>query len=161
MNLQNIPAVQGHIDSSFDDDRWMGSGAPDASRYTFWFLGDDPDGPAVFCVTAPPNPSGKETSAHSHSADQVRVVLEGSFKVGNKWYHAGEMRVQDKGRIYGPEVVGPEGCRYLVVFEKRSAIVPKFVKAALPENAAIIAGLTQLIAPACGQQAAVAASPAA
>jgi hypothetical protein len=146
-NLHAIAALQGHIDSNFGDERWFWKeGSP---RYTFWFLGDDPDGPAVFCVSAPPNPEGKETGAHSHGCDQVRMILEGRFKVGTKWYGPAEMRIQDANRIYGPEVVAPEGCKYIVVFEKRSGIIPRFVKADEPGNIAVVNFLKNLIAPAC------------
>ena len=129
MNLTMIKAVQGHIDSSFDDDRWMLAPGGSGIRLNFWFMGDDPDGPVVACSVYPPNPEGAENApAHSHSSDSIRIIVEGSFKVGAKWYEAGQMRIQDAGRIYGPEVVGPNGCKQIIIFEKRSSVFPNYVK---------------------------------
>jgi hypothetical protein len=129
MNLTMIKAIQGHIDSSFDDDRWMLASGGSGVRLNFWFMGDDPDGPVVTCAVYPPNPDGRENApAHSHSSDTIRIVVEGRFKVGTKWYEAGEMRIQEAGRIYGPEEVGPDGCKQIVIFEKRSSMFPNYVK---------------------------------
>ena len=129
MNLHKIPVSQGHIDSSFDDDRWMTLEDHPGLRLAFWFMGDDPDCPLVSCGVYPPNPDGRENApAHSHPSDSIRIIVEGSFKVGTQWYKAGQMRIQDAGRIYGPEVVGPEGCKQVIIFEKRSAMFPKYVR---------------------------------
>jgi len=129
MNLTMIKAIQGHIDSSFDDDRWMLAPGDSGYRWNFWFLGDDPDGPVVVCTIAPPNPDGNETApSHSHSSDAIRIILEGSFKVGEKWYEAGEMRFQEAGVIYGPEVVGPNGCKQINIYEKRGAMNADYAK---------------------------------
>ena len=71
MNLTMIKAIQGHIDSSFDDDRWMVVAGDSGIRLNFWFMGDDPDGPVVTCAVYPPNPDGKE-NAPAHSQHLVR-----------------------------------------------------------------------------------------
>jgi len=127
MNLTMIKAIQGHIDSSFDDERWLPApGEPDRRR-TMWFMGDDPDGPCVATTTYPPNPDGKENApTHSYSSDTIRIFVEGSFKVGTKWYKAGEMRFQEAGLFYGPLVVGPDGCKQVMIFEKRSSLFPNY-----------------------------------
>jgi len=129
MNLKMIKAIQGHIDSSFDDERWMPAPGESDRPRNYWFMGDDPDGPVVTCSIYPPNPDGKENApAHSHSSDTIRIIVEGRFKVGTKWYETGEMRIQDAGRVYGPEVVGPDGCKQIIIFEKRSSMFPDYVK---------------------------------
>jgi len=151
MNLTRIKAMQGHIDSSFDDDRWMSAPNGSGGRFTFWFMGDDPDRPVVTCSVAPPNPDGLETApAHSHSSDTIRIVVKGRFKVGTKWYEAGEMRIQEAGRIYGPEVVGPDGCKQIVIFEKRSSVTPKYANdkaEGVREHAAVADHIREMMAP--------------
>lgn len=133
-NMQNLPYRQGHIDWSFESGPWFGY-EPSADnvnstrgiKNSLWFLGDDEDGPMVVCVEMPPNTTGYVTAAHSHASDQVRIMVSGSFRIGNDWYKAGDIRFQEAGKIYGPEEVGPEGCRFILVFSKRSAVVADYV----------------------------------
>jgi hypothetical protein len=120
-NLQNIEYAYGHIDWNFDDGAYFGQTAS-GLKSAFWFLGDDPDGPVALCIDIPPNTDGREAVAHKHDSDQVRVFISGTFKIGNDWYKPGDVRIQEAGKYYGPEMAGPEGSRQILFFNKRSGV---------------------------------------
>jgi len=48
----------------------------------------------VVCIDLPPNTTGHETPAHKHASDQVRIIVSGTFKIGNEWLKAGDIRFQ-------------------------------------------------------------------
>jgi hypothetical protein len=127
-NLQNVKYQHGHIDWSFDSNVWFDDGSRAAAaggralKTAMWFLGDDEDGPMVVCIDIPPNTTGHVTPAHSHASDQVRIILTGTFRIGNDWYGPGDIRFQEAGKIYGPEETGPEGSRQILIFNKRSGV---------------------------------------
>jgi hypothetical protein len=140
-NMQGVSAQYGHIDWAFDTGPWydfanigLGVDEPLSLKSAFWFLGPDADGPLAACLESAPNPSGTATPAHSHDSDQVRVIVSGSIKIGTTWYTAGDVRFQQADKIYGPEVVGPEGCREVLFFNRRSAIIPQYVGKAEPPS---------------------------
>jgi hypothetical protein len=74
---------------------------------------DDPKAPHVFWSR---NPPGTVWDAQSHHADYIMTYLQGSAKVGDKWYHAGDARIVKAGTISGPSEVGPDGSTGLLVF---------------------------------------------
>jgi hypothetical protein len=132
-NFQNLKAEHGHIDWTFDEGPWFGENLGEGSsasrglKSAFFFLGDDEDGPCALFIDIPPNTTGRLTGAHKHASDQVRVIISGTFKVGNDWYKAGDVRIQEAGKIYGPEMTGPEGSRQVLFFNKRSGVAADFV----------------------------------
>src|SRR5690606_15404930 len=67
----------------------------------------------VWRAVFPPNCT---VSAHTHNADYIELILEGSQKVGRTWYGPGDIRVVDGGTVYGPLVTGPDGVTVLVIF---------------------------------------------
>jgi hypothetical protein len=150
-NLQNVEYKQGHIDWSFEKGPWFepggavaeGEAAQRGLKSSFWFIGDDEDGPMVVFIDIPPNTTGRLTPAHSHASDQVRIIVSGDFKIGNDWYRAGDVRFQEAGKIYGPEMTGPEGSRQILVFSNRSGVVADYLG---QEREPAAAGLLQLIA---------------
>ncbi len=96
------------------------------------YLGaDTDDGPPVRIarVCFPP---GYEVRAHTHAADYVELILEGSQQVTRKWYHAGDVRMVKGGTAYGPLVAGPEGVTVLVIFRGDSTLLelPRTINAA-------------------------------
>lgn len=133
-NMQNVKYQHGHIDWSFDSGVWFDDGCRAAAaggralKSAFWFLGDDEDGPMVVCVDLPPNTTGHVTPAHKHASDQVRIILSGTFQIGNDVLKAGDVRFQEAGKIYGPEITGPEGSRQILIFNKRMGVVADYVK---------------------------------
>jgi hypothetical protein len=149
-NLQNVAYQHGHIDWSFESGPFFGaealgegSSAARGLKSAFWFLGEEEDGPVALCIDIPPNTTGRLTGAHSHASDQVRVFLSGTFKIGNDWYKPGDVRIQEAGKIYGPEMAGPEGSRQILFFNKRSGVAADFVGTGIEPAAQ---GLLKLIA---------------
>lgn len=87
------------------------------------FLGADADdGPPVRIarVCFPPN---YEVRAHTHAADYVELILEGSQQVTRRWYHAGDVRMVKGGTAYGPLIAGPDGVTVLVIFRGDSTLL--------------------------------------
>lgn len=93
---------------------------------TGWIpLGDAPDGPAVAVVAVEPG-NAFDGRAHHHETDQVRVFVEGSVQIGRTQYRPGDVRIQQAGRIYGPEHFGPDGSIELIFFANRQGMLPKY-----------------------------------
>lgn len=94
---------------------------------TGWLpIGDAHDGPALAIVSIGPGLENFEGEAHHHNSDQVRIILDGSMKIGRKWYRKGDVRIQQAGRPYGPEKHGPEGSVELLFFSDRRAMMPQY-----------------------------------
>ena len=66
-------------------------------------------------------------SPHSHDIDYLEISLEGAQKVGRKGHRQGDIRVVNKGTVYGPLVAGPDGATVLIVMNGTNveARVPK------------------------------------
>jgi hypothetical protein len=56
----------------------------------------------------------------------MRIIVEGSFMIGRKHYTAGEMRVQEAGQYYGPEVSQETGAKQIIVFANRQDLWSTF-----------------------------------
>lgn len=93
---------------------------PDGTRTCRIHLGAADDGPAVVAAEFPP---GHRFAPHYHQCHYVSVVVEGSVVVGRKEFGTGGIRAQEAGAVYGPETVGPNGLRQLLVFSDRRAAV--------------------------------------
>jgi hypothetical protein len=63
----------------------------------------------------------------------VMSYLQGSQKVGDKWYHAGDARIVKAGDVYGPIEAGPEGSTAIIVFA-HGDYVPVFEKEAVADE---------------------------
>lgn len=104
---------RGHVVTSWDK---LGSITLPTGAVTGMYrvgLADKDASPTVFKVYFPP---GCTIEPHTHECDYSEIILEGSQKVGNKWLHAGDIRVGLANRGYGPLVAGPEGVTVLVIF---------------------------------------------
>jgi len=121
------PVRAGRWESSFDDERWRD--ASDGSRYAIFQLGDGDDAPVV---AAQEVPAGYRFAAHRHDCNYFTYVVSGSLRVGRKWYRAGDIRVQARGTVHGPEFAGSDGCRTLNVFAQRRGMVPWLLEDATP-----------------------------
>jgi hypothetical protein len=69
--------------------------------------------PQIYWAQDPP---GVHWDSQSHNADFLMAYLQGSQKVGDRWYRAGDARVVKAGTVYGPIEAGPEGSTAILVF---------------------------------------------
>jgi hypothetical protein len=74
---------------------------------------DDVSAPRVFRGVFPP---GCRLEPHSHACDYAEIILEGSQKVGRRWYRQGDVRIVRARTVYGPLIAGPQGATVMVVF---------------------------------------------
>ena len=118
-NTMNVPKKAGRFDFDFEAPSLAASGAGGV------FLTDAPDGPLAMFIELP---GDTESPPHSHDSDAITVVLEGSIRVGKKWYGPGSIRVQDKGSIYGPSFTGPEGVKAIVFLADRRGLPDQFAR---------------------------------
>ncbi|MBS9376451.1 cupin domain-containing protein [Rhodococcus sp. B50] len=93
----------------------------DGTRFAAFFLGDGETDPAVFPMEVGPN---FRSPVHYHKTHYMSIILRGSLRVGKKWYGPGDIRLQEKGSVYGPEEAGPEGCFMLNIFADRRGFHP-------------------------------------
>ena len=117
-NTMNVPTKAGRFDFDFSEPKLVdGAGAV--------FLTDEPDGPLAMFITLP---GDTESPAHSHNTDTITVVIEGSLRVGKKWFGPGSIRVQEKNSIYGPSMTGPDGLKAIVFLADRNGLPDQFAK---------------------------------
>jgi hypothetical protein len=122
--IDDIPLLDDHFDTSFDDQRWTETGE---SRSSSWFLGDDLCGPMVYLLdSAPPATSEPRFPVHHHGSDELRLVVAGALQVGRTWLRPGQLRLQTAGGDYGPETTGPDGCQELILFADRRGFMPEY-----------------------------------
>jgi hypothetical protein len=102
---------EGRVDLSFDDAAsWASFGPMAISMFT---LGDPQSGPLVVLFAIDPmGPTDlKQAMAdswhHKHLSDTFRMPLRGDLIVGRTIYSPGVFRVQEAGKVYGPECAGP------------------------------------------------------
>lgn len=74
----------------------------------------DETSPTIFKAFYPP---GCYIEAHTHDCDYTEIILEGSQKVGAKWFKAGDVRIGLANRGYGPLLAGEEGATVLFIFK--------------------------------------------
>lgn len=89
---------------------------PNGIKVAHIVVGDeeDPQAASVFMSDLPAN--FDVASPHTHACDYVEIVLEGSIRVGKRWYKANDARLVKAHTGYGPLVTGPEGCRVIIIF---------------------------------------------
>ena len=105
---------KGHLAFSWDD--LDAIELPSGIVTNMYRVGDPKgsDSPTVFRAYYPP---GCYVEAHTHECDYTEIILEGSQKVGAKWFHAGDVRVGLANRGYGPLVAGEQGATVLFFFK--------------------------------------------
>ena len=111
----------------------------DGTRFAGFFLGDGEDEPAVFPMEVTAN---YRFPVHYHKTHYMSIILRGSLRVGKKWYRPGDIRLQEKGSVYGPEEAGPEGCYMLNIFADRRGYFPTLLGEI---NAGNTTGLSHLL----------------
>ena len=72
------------------------------------------------------SPPDLEWAAHCHDTETITVVVEGSVRVGTKWYGPGSVRVQERGSVYGPGRTGPDGAKTVVFYADRRGLPDQF-----------------------------------
>ena len=118
-NTMGVKTKAGRFDFDFNEPGLVkdGSGAV--------FLTDAPDGPLAMFITLPGN---IVAPAHSHSTDTITVVIEGSLRVGKKWFGPGSFRIQERNSIYGPSLTGPDGLKCIVFMADRNGLPDQFAR---------------------------------
>ena len=111
--------ARGRYETHLDDPEF--TVAEDGSRYAGFFLGDGEADPAVFPLEVTAN---YRFPVHYHKTHYMSLILRGSLRVGKKWYGPGDIRLQEKEMVYGPEEAGPEGCYMLNIFADRQGLYP-------------------------------------
>ena len=112
----------------------------ESGRFAAFPLGDGDHDPVVVIVEYAP---GCVIGAHHHRSDYFSMVLRGEMDITRRHEEVGAMRHVRATTVYGPLVVGPEGCTVLEVFEDRKTFVePHFTSsrsASAPVSASALA----------------------
>jgi hypothetical protein len=87
-------------------------------RTSTYVLGDplDENAPAAAVILYPPN---WVLPRHTHACERLEIVIEGSISAGDLILSPGDVMEAHRGELYGPHVIGPEGCKTLEVFGNR------------------------------------------
>jgi hypothetical protein len=119
VNNAELLSSRGRLEFGFDTPELQPSGMIAVA------LGEQADGPVVLFLVSPPN---LKWAAHSHNTDTVTSVVEGSVRVGRKWYGPGSVRVQECGSVYGPGITGSDGAKTVVCYANRQGLPDQFVR---------------------------------
>jgi hypothetical protein len=95
----------------------------DASAMFFLTDGEQEawDAPAVVILEMPP---GYVLLRHAHPAPRVEVIVKGGLTTEDGIVLGpGDVMVARAGELYGPKVIGPDGCTTAEVFGRADAIV--------------------------------------
>jgi hypothetical protein len=110
--VTNVP--EGIVETNYLDDGgpvpW--TDLPFGVRMRLFGLGE-PDDPAAPTFVMTRLPANGVLPPHYHESTFVDVVVQGSVKVGGKWYGPGDVRCLAWGVKYGPSEAGPEGVTLL------------------------------------------------
>lgn len=89
---------------------------------------EEADAPVVVRTTFAP---GTRVEAHTHEADYMEIILEGSEEVTRRWRRAGDITIVKAGTVYGPLIAGPEGVTKLIIFRdhRYRTVAPNEVRA--------------------------------
>jgi hypothetical protein len=107
---------------------WFADALPagdDEDKSAMFFLSDGDkeawDQPAVVVLEMPP---GFVLMRHAHPAHRVEVVVKGSLTTEDGVVLGpGDVMVAGPGELYGPKIIGPEGCTTAEVFGRAEAII--------------------------------------
>jgi hypothetical protein len=113
-SISNRPLrLLGHRDTSWSELGVMVT--PNGARGSWFTLGDETDSaaPVVFNVSFPPD---CRIAPHTHDTDYAEIIIEGSQKVGRRWYRVGDIRIVSAGHTYGPLIAGPDGMRAIIIY---------------------------------------------
>jgi len=108
---------RGHQDFFADDIVWA-DGLEDGVSYARFRL-DDSDADAPVAILSRFDP-GARVPAHTHDTNYFEYIIEGEQTVGKTRFCAGDVRLVRAGTGYGPIVVGPDGCKVLILFQNGS-----------------------------------------
>ncbi|MEU7811711.1 hypothetical protein [Pseudonocardia sp. NPDC049154] len=114
--------ARGRYETNLDDPE--STTMEDGTRFAGFFLGDGDSDPAVFPMEVGPD---YRFPVHYHRTHYMSLILRGSLRVGKRWYEPGDIRLQEKGSVYGPEEAGPEGCYMLNIFADRRGFTPQLL----------------------------------
>ena len=92
--------------------------AASVNRVRFFLLGaDEEQTPTAIVLEMAP---GHVITRHAHQCERFEVVVKGSIDVGDKVLHPGDVMIARPGELYGPKVVGPEGCTTVEFFSNQT-----------------------------------------
>lgn len=111
--------ARGRYETTLDDPEF--ATLEDGTRFAAFFLGDGDSDPAVFPMEVT---ADYQFPVHYHKSHYMSIILRGSLQVGKRWYGPGDIRLQEKGSVYGPEKAGPDGCFMLNIFADRRGYIP-------------------------------------
>jgi hypothetical protein len=124
--------ARGRYETNLDDPEF--TALEDGTRFAAFFLGDGEGDPAVFPMEVT---ADYQFPLHYHKSHYISIILRGSLQVGKRWYKPGDIRLQEKGSVYGPEKAGPEGCFMLNIFADRRGYTPTLLGEPEPESVQI------------------------
>jgi hypothetical protein len=83
-----------------------------------YVLGDalDDAAPTAAIIQYPPN---WVLPRHTHACERIEIVIEGSIAVDELTLGPGDVMEARAGELYGPHVIGPEGCKTVEIFSTR------------------------------------------
>jgi hypothetical protein len=83
-----------------------------------YVLGDplDDKAPTAAIIEYPPN---WVLPRHTHACARMEIVIEGSIAVDDMTLGPGDVMEANAGELYGPHVIGPQGCKTVEIFSTR------------------------------------------
>jgi hypothetical protein len=115
-----IISVHGH------EAGWVGDGGIQFNTLYFG-AGDPTDAPVALFLKADGNVGDRIAGLRTHSVPVLQTVIEGDAQIDGRWCVKGDMQLVAPGVEHGDLVIGPHGATLMLLFAKRSGVLPAFV----------------------------------
>lgn len=111
-------------DESLD---WLDRGLNAKTSVIVLGAATDSNVPAVGIIRCEAGAGDRLRGRHSHSADAINLVIEGSMYMDGTWLRPGQAKIVPAWSEYGDAMVGPDGVAFLEIFADVEGAMPHFV----------------------------------
>ncbi len=108
------------------DTDWVASGD---TQFSALYFGErkTPTSPVALFVRAGKEVGDRIAGLRTHETPVMIVIMAGSAEIDGRWLVPGQIEVIPEGVPHGDMVVGPDGVTLLLLFARRSGLIPTFV----------------------------------
>lgn len=87
------------------------------------------DAPIAVFVRADESVGDRISGRRTHETAVFTTVIEGSLELDGRWCKPGDFELAAAGTPHGDVVIGPYGATYMILFGRRSGMIPSYLDA--------------------------------
>jgi hypothetical protein len=85
------------------------------------------DAPIAVFVRADESVGDRIAGRRTHETAVFTTVIDGSLELDGRWCKPGDFQLAAAGAPHGDVVIGPDGATYMMLFGRRSGLIPSFL----------------------------------